>query len=40
VVCLTDGLVHTTYREVPWPHLTLTTYRDMPFGRNVKLELS
>jgi len=39
VVCLTDGYIDTSYRDFPWPHVTMTTGRDMPFGKSIKLEL-
>jgi predicted metal-dependent peptidase len=39
VVCCTDGYIHVSKADVPWPHVTVTTGADMPFGKNVKLEL-
>jgi predicted metal-dependent peptidase len=38
VVTLTDGDVMTCYTDTPWPHLTVTTHREMPFGKNIRLE--
>jgi len=38
VVCMTDGYIRVSHTGVPWPHITVTTGDDMPFGRNVKME--
>ena len=39
VICLTDGYVACSHDHAPWPHITVTTGADMPFGKNVRLEV-
>ena len=38
VICMTDGWVSCSRREVPYPHVTLTTGSDLPFGRNIHVK--
>jgi predicted metal-dependent peptidase len=38
VVCMTDGYVHCTHDAVPYPHITVTTAKELPFGRNVMMQ--
>ena len=39
MICLTDGYISCSHDGAPCAHVTVTTGKDLPFGKNIKLAL-